>query len=122
MLTIFIEPITGKEGEPKISYEADTKLPDAGTFTINGEDHTLGNLVVNMLHRDKNVLFAAYRQHHPLEHFILVRIQTTRDHTPQKALTDALTACEREIDIIRISFETKIKQDFTPKRKDEDFD
>jgi DNA-directed RNA polymerase II subunit RPB11 len=33
------------EGEKKITFEKDTKVPNAAIFTINKEDHTLGNLL-----------------------------------------------------------------------------
>ena len=33
------------EGVRKVSFVADTKVPSAGTFTVQREDHTLGNLI-----------------------------------------------------------------------------
>ena len=33
------------EGEKKITFEKDTKVPNAAIFTVNKEDHTLGNLL-----------------------------------------------------------------------------
>ena len=33
------------EGEKKIIREQDTKVPNAAVFTINKEDHTLGNMI-----------------------------------------------------------------------------
>ncbi|KYN30408.1 putative ATP-dependent RNA helicase DDX47 [Trachymyrmex septentrionalis] len=33
------------EGEKKIIKEQDTKVPNAAIFTINKEDHTLGNMI-----------------------------------------------------------------------------
>ena len=33
------------DGEKKITKEQDTKVPNASIFTINKEDHTVGNLV-----------------------------------------------------------------------------
>ncbi|KAK6028824.1 hypothetical protein OSTOST_05085 [Ostertagia ostertagi] len=33
------------DGERKISVENDTKVPNAAVFTINKEDHTLGNML-----------------------------------------------------------------------------
>ncbi|XP_060563543.1 DNA-directed RNA polymerase II subunit RPB11-a-like [Ruditapes philippinarum] len=33
------------EGEKKIQIEKDTKVPNAAIFTINKEDHTLGNMI-----------------------------------------------------------------------------
>lgn len=33
------------EGEKKISISKDTKVPNACLFTLNKEDHTLGNII-----------------------------------------------------------------------------
>ena len=33
------------DGEKKITKEQDTKVPNASIFTINKEDHTVGNLI-----------------------------------------------------------------------------
>jgi DNA-directed RNA polymerase II subunit RPB11 len=32
-------------GEKKITYTPSTKVPNAGTFVFNKEDHTVGNLL-----------------------------------------------------------------------------
>jgi len=34
-----------QQGEKKVRFEKDTKVPNAATFFINKEDHTLGNLL-----------------------------------------------------------------------------
>lgn len=33
------------EGAQKVTYEKDTKIQNAGKFTILREDHTMGNLI-----------------------------------------------------------------------------
>ena len=33
------------EGERKLTFERDTKVENAGTFVLQREDHTLGNLL-----------------------------------------------------------------------------
>jgi DNA-directed RNA polymerase subunit L len=33
------------EGKRKVAFAADTKVESAGTFTIQREDHTLGNII-----------------------------------------------------------------------------
>uniref|UniRef100_A0A803XPS1 DNA-directed RNA polymerase RBP11-like dimerisation domain-containing protein n=1 Tax=Meleagris gallopavo TaxID=9103 RepID=A0A803XPS1_MELGA len=37
------------EGEKKITINKDTKVPNACLFTINKEDHTLGNIIKSPL-------------------------------------------------------------------------
>uniref|UniRef100_A0A8I5NJP8 DNA-directed RNA polymerase RBP11-like dimerisation domain-containing protein n=1 Tax=Papio anubis TaxID=9555 RepID=A0A8I5NJP8_PAPAN len=36
------------EGEKKITINKDTKVPNACLFTINKEDHTLGNIIKSL--------------------------------------------------------------------------
>lgn len=33
------------DGEKKVAIEKDTKVPNAAIFTVNKEDHTIGNLL-----------------------------------------------------------------------------
>merc|ERR1711930_6270 len=75
----------------KITKEQDTKVPNASIFTINKEDHTLGNMIRCQLLKDPNVIFAGYKNPHPLEHKVIIRVQTTSDYTPQEALMNAIT-------------------------------
>ena len=39
------------------------------------EDHTLGNMIRHQLLKDPNVIFAGYKNPHPLEHKIILRVQ-----------------------------------------------
>jgi DNA-directed RNA polymerase II subunit RPB11 len=64
-------------GEEKITYLSDTKVSNAGLFTLNKEDHTVGNLIRMQLLRDSCVRFAGYKIPHPLVHKIELKIQTT---------------------------------------------
>ena len=79
------------DGEKKITKEQDTKVPNASIFTINKEDHTLGNLIRCQLLKDPNVLFAGYKNPHPLENKVVLRIQTTSDYTPQVTIFTTVT-------------------------------
>lgn len=60
----------------RLTYERDVKVENAGTLTIEREDHTLGNLVRMQLLRDPRVTYVAYKQPHPLEHNIILRVHT----------------------------------------------
>lgn len=46
------------------------------TFSIDDEDHTLGNLLRYILMKDPNVELAAYSIPHPSDNVIHLRIQT----------------------------------------------
>lgn len=61
---------------PRLTYERDVKVENAGTLTIEREDHTLGNLMRMQLLRDPRVTYVAYKQPHPLEHHIILRVHT----------------------------------------------
>ncbi|XP_060859713.1 DNA-directed RNA polymerase II subunit RPB11-like [Metopolophium dirhodum] len=106
------------DGEKKIVKELDTKVVNAAIFTINKEDHTLGNMIRNQLLKDPNVLFAGYKLPHPLEHKFELRIQTScPEYTPQDALTNSLTDLLAELSLFEERFKDALKQ-----KKDEGFD
>ncbi|XP_023232149.1 DNA-directed RNA polymerase II subunit RPB11-a isoform X1 [Centruroides sculpturatus] len=92
------------DGEKKITIEKDTKVPNAAIFTVNKEDHTLGNMIRAQLMKDPNVLFAGYKVPHPLEHKFLLRLQTTPDYSPQEAFTNAITDLISELSLLEERF------------------
>ncbi|XP_045675612.1 DNA-directed RNA polymerase II subunit RPB11-a isoform X1 [Phyllostomus hastatus] len=126
------------EGEKKITINKDTKVPNACLFTINKEDHTLGNIIksqredplarrpgklqghspahsrglslyLRQLLKDPQVLFAGYKVPHPLEHKIIIRVQTTPDYSPQEAFTNAITDLISELSLLEERFRVAIK-------------
>lgn len=97
------------EGEKKISITKDTKVPNACLFTLNKEDHTLGNIIRAQLLKDPQVLFAGYKVPHPLEHKIVIRVQTTPDYSPQEAFTNAITDLISELSLLEERFRVTIK-------------
>ena len=46
------------------------------TYSFNGEDHTLGNLLRYILMKDSETMFAGYSVPHPSEDTMNVRLQT----------------------------------------------
>ena len=59
------------------------EVPNAAIFTINKEDHTVGNIIRHQLMKDPNVIFAGYKNPSPFVNQIIIRVQTTSDYTPQ---------------------------------------
>jgi DNA-directed RNA polymerase subunit L len=57
---------------------------------IIGEDHTLCNLLQNVLLEDKNVELAGYDQPHPLIRSSIIYVRTKREVSPEKTLLTAL--------------------------------
>lgn len=98
------------ENQKKVEYKADTKLVNAGTFTIMHEDHTLGNLVRMQLHSDKHVVFAGYRVPHPLEPKIVIKVQTTGVKQPAQAVEHALEDLRSEVQSLGTQFEMEFER------------
>ncbi|XP_073716468.1 DNA-directed RNA polymerase II subunit RPB11-a [Misgurnus anguillicaudatus] len=93
----------------RITIVKDTKVPNACLFTLNKEDHTLGNIIRSQLLKDPQVLFAGYKVPHPLEHKIVIRVQTTPDYSPQEAFTNAITDLISELSLLEERFRVAIK-------------
>ncbi|XP_054712049.1 DNA-directed RNA polymerase II subunit RPB11-a [Uloborus diversus] len=98
------------EGEKKITIEKDTKVPNAAIFTVNKEDHTLGNMIKNQLLKDPNVLFAGYKAPHPLEYKFLLRVQTVMEYSPQEAFSNAITDLISELSLLEERFKEAVKE------------
>ncbi|CAM6088742.1 unnamed protein product [Calypogeia fissa] len=98
------------EGMKKVSYERDTKIINAATFTIQREDHTVGNVIRMQLHRDPSVLFAGYRLPHPLQYKVVIKIQTTSQSSPMQAYNLAINDLDKELDHLKRVFEDEIAQ------------
>ncbi|ORX51807.1 RBP11-like subunits of RNA polymerase [Piromyces finnis] len=96
------------EGEKKLTITPDTKLPNAATFTFQKEDHTIGNMLRIQLLKYKKVLFAGYKVPHPLEHCIILKVQTTADTTPEAMLMDAFQDLIDEFATLKKKFENEL--------------
>ncbi|AIF70194.1 DNA-directed RNA polymerase subunit L [Palaeococcus pacificus DY20341] len=60
-------------------------------FYLEGEDHTFANLLVETLHKNKHVIFAAYTIEHPIlmARKPKFRVKTDGKVTPEEALEKA---------------------------------
>eukprot|EP00108_Taenia_solium_P001346 TsM_000536800 transcript=TsM_000536800 gene=TsM_000536800 len=96
------------EGEKKVFVEKDTHVPHAAIFTLNREDHTLGNMITRQLLKDPRVLFAGYKVPHPLEHRIVIRVQTTPAVTPLEVFSSAIKDLISEISNIEEQFRSTV--------------
>lgn len=68
------------------------------TFRFEGEDDTLGNAVRHVLSHHRHVTFAGYRRPHPSKPLLEVRVDTSWDSTPDRALRDGLVALDQWCD------------------------
>lgn len=57
---------------------------------VEGEEHTLGNLIVGELSRDPHVKQASYSIKHPLVDSLFIKIVTDGQETPREALLSAV--------------------------------
>ncbi|GAA5962090.1 hypothetical protein JCM8115_002912 [Rhodotorula mucilaginosa] len=80
------------DGEAKVIFDEDTKIPNAATLTINKEDHTLANMLRSQLLLLPFVQFAGYRVPHPLEPRVELKVQTDGTKTPIVAVQEAINA------------------------------
>lgn len=98
------------ENEKKITITINVNIPNSITFTINKEDHTIGNMIKSQLLKDPNVIFAGYKNPHPLENKIIIIIQTISDYTPIDAINNAFSNLISELSIIENKFKESIKK------------
>lgn len=88
--------------------------PLAGRPGVSQGARTLGHwaqppshclpLYLRQLLKDPQVLFAGYKVPHPLEHKIIIRVQTTPDYSPQEAFTNAITDLISELSLLEERF------------------
>ncbi|KAG0225467.1 DNA-directed RNA polymerase II core subunit [Actinomortierella wolfii] len=93
------------DGVKKLTITPDTKIPNAATFKIEKEDHTLANMLRMQLLEDPKVLFAGYKMPHPLDHYFILKVQTTPDTTPANALGNAITELIQTVGAMKNKFE-----------------
>ncbi|KAJ7512700.1 DNA-directed RNA polymerase [Mycena galericulata] len=97
------------DGEKLLEVTEDTKIPNAATFKIVKQDHTLGNMLRAQLLAMPEILFAGYKVPHPLHPYFLLKIQTDGSTTPQAVLD---LACTRLIGTMS-ALEAKFKREFS---------
>ena len=100
------------EGQHTLEYTQDSKMANAGTYVLNKEDHTLGNLLRMQLLRDPRVTFAGYLQPHPLIPRIDLKVQTSSSNsTPHTVLNHALEALSDETQFMKQQFEEALTEE-----------
>ncbi|KAG5340372.1 DNA-directed RNA polymerase II subunit RPB11 [Termitomyces sp. J132] len=98
-----------EDGEKPVEVTEDTKIPNAATFKVVKQDHTLGNMLRAQLLSMPQVLFAGYKVPHPLHPYFLIKLQTDGTATPQEVLEQA---CTKLIGTMS-SLEAKFKREFS---------
>ena len=90
-----IRDIGRDEEEEQVGLKIQQKAGDrtCATYTFDGEDHTLGNLLRFALIKNPDVEFCGYSITHPSEHTVNLRLQTTGRGT-NDVLKDGLAAVQ----------------------------
>ena len=92
------------EGQARMTYEPDQRVASAGTFTINKQAHTVGNLLRMQLLRDGDTRFAGYQLPHPLEHVCHVKVETAPGRAPVEVMGGAVTDLRQEVELLDRGF------------------
>lgn len=86
------------------------QVTNAGTFRLNKEDHTIGNLFRCQLLRDPSVRFAGYHHPHPLVHYLNLKIQTNNSTvSPVEVLSSAIEDLANETDHLITQFQDAVE-------------
>ena len=94
-----------RRAHARVEYSVDQNMPNAGTFVVRNEDHTLGNMLRSELLRNPHVLFAGYRLPHPLEHRMVIKVRTDATEKPMQVTNHALANLKKEIAHMKLMFE-----------------
>ena len=92
------------EGQQKVTYSKDEKIPNAALFKINAEDHTIGNVLRMALLENEKVTFASYQHPHPTDNHIIVKIQCKQGTEPNRALADSITQVVGNLELLKDAF------------------
>ena len=72
-------------------------------------------MIRTQLLKDPCVLFCGYKNPHPYDHNIVLRLRTTSDLTPREALANALTDLVSELSLFEERFRDAVRE-----RREED--
>ncbi|KAF2094129.1 RBP11-like subunits of RNA polymerase [Rhizodiscina lignyota] len=92
------------DGEKKVTWNLDTRVPNTAIFTFNKEDHTLGHLLSSRLHKYSYVQFSAYIIPHPLLPSFDLRVTTDGSVSPKDAIVQACRDIVGELDQLSREF------------------
>ncbi|KAF1997989.1 RBP11-like subunits of RNA polymerase [Amniculicola lignicola CBS 123094] len=95
------------EGEEKLQWKDETRVPNTTIFTFNKEDHTLGNLISQRLHKYPEILFSAYKVPHPLFAKFELRVSTDGTITPKEAVIRCCKDVVQDLEVLSRSFTTE---------------
>jgi len=99
-----------EDGEKRLVFRPDERIPNAGTFVCAKETHTAGDILRMQILRNPAVLFCGYQMPHPLLNEMLIKIQTDGTIPPMEALKVAIEDLESEIDTFDRKFRDSLAE------------
>jgi DNA-directed RNA polymerase II subunit RPB11 len=84
--------------ERKLKIKYDKRVPNTAELEVDGESHTLANMVTERLLEDKRCTFSAYKMEHPLEERVVIRVSAIKSCPVISLVLDCLRALSRDID------------------------
>ncbi len=90
----------------QVVEKSDTKL----VFKLEGEDHTLANLIVGYLKRTNGIKRAFYDIPHPLTGVPIITILTDGSISPVEALENALKSISKDLAAFREKYEKSLER------------
>ena len=86
------------------------RTPNTMMFTVQREDHTLGNVLCRQMQQERQVLFAGYRVPHPLEHLFCLKVQTDSTTTPVAALQQGIDTLIGSLSVLEDRFKAEVRR------------
>ncbi|MEB3757695.1 MAG: DNA-directed RNA polymerase subunit L [Desulfurococcales archaeon] len=90
----------------QVVEKSDTKL----VFKLEGEDHTIANLIVGYLKRINGIKRAFYDIPHPLTGAPVITILTDGSISPVEALSNALNSISKDLAAFREKYEKSLER------------
>lgn len=108
-IILFIHLYTSINMYHRVEVIEDTKIPNAATFKVFKQDHTIANLLRSYLHENKSVIFAGYKVPHPLEPYFILKVQTNGSLTPTDAVKQAAQSVIMTVSTLQKKFEDQFR-------------
>lgn len=85
------------------------KLHNELKMEVEGEGHTLCNVIQRALVKDERVDLAGYNIHHPLTSSPVIYVRTRGQSKPETVLKDAIVEVQKESEVFRTALEKALK-------------
>ena len=86
------------------------KEQNSYTFTIEKEDHTLGNMLTDQLLQEPRVQFAGYRIEHPTKDIIHIRVKVSIfESNPYTLIKSPVAELIRNVDSLTEQFKAQVR-------------